>query len=201
MPDPKILEKLEAAKLATESADAKLAALSEELQEAYAARVAAEQEAELLHAQAYAAEIAKAKADTEANEKRHRAECKKHCEHIEARKAAHAPADHQTLMVVKIDGKVHQIVRAHGLLHGHHGFAGSERREASRYYTAEGYSIDAAHDELAHERFDQTQPVDCPICLELAGAVTSDYLTADEHIAMVRAEQKRKNAASSAPNR
>lgn len=213
MPDEALLKKLEAAKLASESADDKVADLLGQLEEAQdQARLAAIAR-ESAEGAAFAKDIAKAKAEAKANHSRQRADHDKHVQHIEARKKAArgVDPDHTKLEVATLGDKVHQIVSAHGLKLGHHGFRGPPARKpgegnpkgrpASRYKMACGLSVDAPHDELHHERFEQGKEVDCQRCLDAiaAGTTRSDYLTSDEQLAHARAEVKRKNRESNRP--
>ncbi len=157
-------------------------------------------EAESAQQAAFADEIAEAKRVAEENELRHKAEHAKHCHGIQDRKAAreakgeHCCA-HDKVAKMTIDGSTHHVVKAHGLLAGTAGFAGGAPREGSRYYAACGLTKDTPHDELDHECFDQGVEVDCPDCLALEVA-PSDYLTAKEHIAHVRAQNAKANKAS-----
>ncbi len=156
---------------------------------------------EAAHEAAFAEEIAEAKRVAEENELRHKAEHAKHCHGIQDRKAAreakgeHCCA-HDKVAKMTIDGSTHHVVKAHGLLAGTAGFAGGAPREGSRYYAACGLTKDTPHDELDHECFDQSKTVDCSVCFVVDDVAPSDYLTAKEHIAHVRAQNAKANKAS-----
>lgn len=213
MPDSKLLAKLETAKLASQFAEEKVADLMGQLEAAQEQQRLAEIARQSAEAAAFAEDITKAKAEAEANHSRQRADHDKHVQSIEARKQQmnDEPIDHTKLEVATLGGKVHQIVSAHGLKLGHHGFRGPPARKpgegnpkgrpGSRYKMACGLSVDAPHDELYHERFEQGKEVDCQRCIDAiaAGATRSDYLTSEEQLAHARAEVKRKNRESNRP--
>jgi hypothetical protein len=231
MPTDKPTEKLPAktARLArhesavktAEEANANLRALEEQFLAAKAKSLVATEEAEAAYQDAYAEEITEAARTAKENEDRHHEEHGKHCKSIEERKAARvargeAACAHDAIKVITIDGFTHPVVSAHGLFLGTHGFKqprgaidklnpATEPRAGSRYKVACGYSVDAAHDELDHERFDQTKKPDCTACADAIGAMDQkvipdtrgDYLSAKEQIAHARAENARRNKESS----
>ncbi len=205
----------DAAKSEAERAEAELRELEAKLEAAKAGHAEALIAVDKTYSEAYAEEIAEGARQVEANDKRHKAECAKHCKSIESRRAARekrgeAAIAHDAITVVTIDDVVHQVVAAHGLFLGTHGFT-QDRKEpgaGSRYKVACGYSIDAPHDELDHERFDQTKKPDCPACEKALAAMEtgemedarSDYLTSKEQITFARFENAKRNKASSAPD-
>lgn len=197
-----LLRKLEEAKQTAVDADARLAELLGQVEDAQIARMSAMEAVETAHLEATAEERAAKLAEAEVNEHRHRTMCREQCDHIASRKGGdpyrsspEPNPDPTAIGKMMLDGHTHEIVAAHGLKHGHRGF-GDQPREASRFVAACKLSVDAPHDELHHERFDQTSEVDCPGCLAAAQEGTaprSDYLTADEHQAHQRALNKTRN--------
>lgn len=206
-----LIAKADLATSTRESAEKRVAELAAELEAARQQHTDATAAEEKAHAEAFAEERAASAAEAKANHERHHQEHAAHRASIAARRTARekaepSPIDHTSLKVMTIDGKTHEIVAAHGLMLGHHGF-GDKARDASRYTAACGLSVDAAHDELDHERFEQQAAPNCPACkqalLEMDNGerkdLRSDYLTADEQLAFAREQNKRRNAAVSAP--
>ncbi len=203
-----MLAKLEDAKRAQTDASTRLSELLAQVDVARADAQATQDAADKAHADAYAEEIAEADRQAKHHEKLHHASHDAHHADVARRRQARidrgeSATPHDSVRVVLIDGNVHQVVAAHGLMIGAHGFNRNrdEPAHGSRYKTACGFTVDAPHDELDHTRFDQLATPDCPACDSAlsAGKVTrSDYLTADEHIAHVRAENARRNKRVSA---
>lgn len=218
MPDKPKAQRIadhEAAKTRAEQAASSLANLMAQVAAAQDEQRLTAEAASASHLEAFAEEIAAETKRCKDNEDRHKAACAKHCESIEQRgKAREAKGEaacaHDSVSVVTLDGKVHTVVSAHGLKLGTRGFAGHDRDkpcEGSRYKVACGLSVDAAHDELDHERFDQTKTANCPKC---AGAIAmmdsgelpderGDYLTSAEQLAHAKAENERKKSRPGRP--
>lgn len=200
---------LESAKADRDTAEQRLAELLGQVEQARVDAATAVAAHELMEQEATSEEREAARVNAEQNAARHRSICAAHRENIEARKGGPAfrgagghvePIDHKTIRVMTIDDKTHHVVSAHGLKLGHRGFdPDGKPREASRYTGACKISVDAPHDELAHERFDQTREVDCKGCLAAIDTVApSDYLTADEQLAHQRAKNEQRNRESNA---
>ncbi len=223
----------DAAKSEAERAEAEVRDLEARLEAAKAGHAQALVTVQETHAEAYAEELSEHAINVEVNDLNHKKECEKHCKGIESRRAARvsrgeSAVAHDAITVVTIDDLVHTVVSAHGLFLGTHGFNLDRKRKApadlstpfagdpmeagdppthpgSRYKVACGFSVDAAHDELDHERFDQTKSPDCPACAKAlammeAGEMKdarSDYLTSKEQIALARKENANRNKATS----
>ena len=167
-------------------------------------------EAEKLYGEAYADDMLAQMVEAETNEKRHKEAHGAHCHGIGRRRAerlakGESEPDHRSIKVFTVDGATHEVVSAHGLLVGCHGFAGDRCADGSRYKAGCGISVDARHDELDHERFDQTRAPNCAACgsaIAMMGTgelpdARSEYLTAAEAVAHTRARHKRENRDSS----
>lgn len=201
-----LIAKHEEAVSKTEALKLEIVDLEQRVAAAREAFVKSEQEAQTAHEAAYAEEIAAAQKTAQDNELRHKAHHDGHCKSIESRrKSREARGEkccaHDQVKVFTVDGFTHEVIAAHGLTVNSHGFASHQgRRESSRYKAGCGLSVDTPHDELDHERFDQGKPVNCPTCIDVrkkidAGEIAggNDYLTAKEHLAMVREMNKRRN--------
>lgn len=203
------IKALDEAKANVETAHANLAELEQRFLDAKAGYATSIMAAEKAHEEAFAEEHEAAARDAKENDKRHRAHCEKHCKDIEQRKKAReAKGEHELrphdVKVVAIDGAIHQVIAAHELMLGACGFhTASKPRPGSRFLVACGYSVDAPHDELDHERFDQAAAT-CPRCQGAlakmaAGEIPDrrgDYLSSKEQIAHARAENERRKKTS-----
>ncbi len=184
--------------------------LRQQLIEAEEKHAAALAEATRLYGEANAEEILALADAAEVNQKRHDNECRKHCDHIQKRRGERKHRGgqrcaHDQVKVFTVDGETHTVVSAHELLVKPHGF-GTEPRDGSRYRAACDMTVDAPHDELDHDRFDQSKTASCTRCADVvakmdAGEIPnkrSDYLSAAEHLAHVRKETRRRNRGESA---
>lgn len=194
------------AKGQAETTRRRLEQLGAEFEEAKKAHMDAVADVEATEQAAFSEEQAEHHKRCQDNEHAHKHAHGRHCRNITERRrereARGESIDHKMISVVTIDDATHLVVAAHGLLHGAHGFEGGKgRREASRYTMACELSVDSPHDELDHERFDQTKIADCRTCLsammEMAAGtrpdLRSEYLSSEEHLAHIRAKIAHEN--------
>jgi hypothetical protein len=167
-------------------------------------------EAERLYGEAYAEDIMAAVQTAKVAEKRHAHQCEEHRARIHKRRLEREkrgdalPAPH-LIKVFTVDGATHEVVSAHELLVGSTGIASGKPAHGSRFKAGCGLSVDAPHDELDHERFDQTAAPSCAKCgaaIAMMGTgeiadERGEYLSSKEQLAHVRGVYRRRNQESS----
>lgn len=144
----------------------------------------AHEEADTKHAELYAEDLAIARANAQENHDRHCRQVDQHRDELAERRTARgheagSPAvwiDPDSILTVTVDGATHVVTERSDLKLGHHGMTGrphlkEDPRHGSRFKVACGMTVDAPHDELVSERFEQRKS-DCAACLAELAAPT-----------------------------